>query len=128
MRIVAAPKLTLAAAKISAKTKINVHRDGLAQGGIIFNGSPFQTDATALSNLSYWHIQILSGAVLPENFVWRDANNLDHPADSNFIKDLSLAITERNTQLYSASWVNKDNIEALTSVPAVEAFEAVWPS
>jgi Domain of unknown function (DUF4376) len=127
MHITAVPKLPLTTVKINAKVAIDKHRDDLISAGFLFNGALFDTDPKALRNISYWHLQVNSGVVLPEGFAWRDANNIEHPADGEFIKALSLAITARGTQLYQASWQNKAAIDALTTVQDVVNYVPVWP-
>jgi len=129
MIINAIPRLTLAAAKNSAKSEVNKKRDAIINSGIYLNDVLFDTDPESLRNISYWHLQIISGAVLPEGFMWRDANNIDHPADEDFIKELSLAVTSRGTLIYQASWLHKANIDALNTFDEVKSYDISigWP-
>ena len=123
MIIQAKPKLPLNDCKVDKKKAVDNKRTELTNAGIMFQGSLFDTDPSSLRNISYWHLQVNSGTIVPENFVWRDANNIDHPADNDFIKNLSLSITQRGTQLYQTAWAHKANIDAMNNVKDVLAYD-----
>lgn len=129
MNISPKPKQTLIDFKEIRKKEINNYRDSLLKKPILFNNTYFDTDSRSLMNLSYWHLQLNSGKELPEGFVWRDFYNIDIPANSEFIKDLSLAITEKGTNIYKTSWIHKANIDNLSSFEEVKNYniEENWP-
>ena len=92
----------------------SIRRDRLDMP-IAYAGSLFDADATARLNVSGWQTQLLAGMSLPEGFVWRDADNVDHPADASFINGLGAAMVGRGTTLYRSAWLHKQNIEGLAS-------------
>ncbi len=109
------PKQSLEEIKEELKEKVNNLRSLQLCKPIYFNNIYFDTDAQSLRNISYWHLQILSGVILPENFTWRDTNNIDHLVDETFIINLSKAITEKGTLIYQKSWQHKANIDAISN-------------
>lgn len=80
---------------------------------IRYAGAKFDADGRAQRNVQAWQIQITAGVAIPPGFMWRDADNQEHPADAAFINGLGAAITMRGTQLYRASWAHKASIQAL---------------
>lgn len=111
------------------KREIDAERERRNTLPIAYGGSLFDADATALRNIAGWQTQLAAGAVLPEGFVWRDADNVDHPADAAFLNGLGAAITLRGTALYQAAWTHKANIAALTDIDAIIGYDvtANWP-
>ena len=103
-------------------------RDQKLTALIPYRGAMFDADATAIRNISGWQTQIAAGVTLPPGFVWRDADNIDHPADADFINGLGAAITLRGSLLYQAAWAHKANIDALPD-HVVEMYDvtASWP-
>jgi hypothetical protein len=123
MIITAKPKLTLADCKIQRKLEVDRKRIEIMDAGIMYQGSLFDTDLASLRNISYWHLQINSGFVLPPDFIWRDNSNIDHPADNAFVLGLSLAITARGTFLYQVAWGHKAFIDAASTVLEILAYD-----
>ncbi len=124
------PKPLLINLKNSKKESVNKIRKNMMDAGITFRGSSYDTDSESLRNIAYWHLQVISGINLPAGFAWRDKNNIDHPADEDFIKELSLAATALGTQIYQASWLHKANIDALGTLSEVESYDISvgWPN
>lgn len=117
-------------AVISArKAEIDRERERRNQLPIAYAGSIFDADAIAMRNISGWQTQIAAGATLPLDFVWRDYDNIDHPADADFVNGLGAAITTRGTRLYAASWAHKAAIKSLKTVEEVIAYDLAqgWP-
>lgn len=112
------------------KHEINAERERRNFLPIAYAGSLFDANATALRNIAGWQTQLAAGAVLPEGFVWRDADNVDHPADAAFLNGLGAAITLRGTALYQAAWAHKAALSALTDIDAILAYDlaANWPA
>lgn len=107
---------------------IDKRRESLSIAPIEFRGAMFDADKTAQANISAWLNVINSGASVPEGFVWRDATNVDHPADAQFVRELATAMTLRGTAMYAASWAHKAAVGALNSVQDVLAYnvQANW--
>lgn len=107
----------------TTKTKIDDLREIKIYEKILYNGSYFDADEKAIRNIGNWQIQLAAGASVPRNFVWRDADNIDHPADASFINGLGEAITLRGSLFYQVAWQHKANIEQLTTVAEIEAYD-----
>lgn len=106
--------------------EINFQRSSILAAPILFQGNYYDTDSVSLNNLNLWASNIANGSTLPDNFTWRDANNIEHPADSTFIISLNLAITTRISQIYKRSWQIKSDIEILTTIEEVNSYVISW--
>lgn len=100
--------LDIVAVRTALKEKINEKRDLLIQSPLLFNGSLYDADERAITNLTIW-----KGEILPDGFVWRDADNEGHIVTTGFIESLLYAIAVRGTELYKMSWQKKAEIDAL---------------
>lgn len=103
--------------------EINKYRGKLLAEPITYQNSPFDCDETAQRNIQAWTTNINAGTNPPAGFVWRDYNNVDHAADASFVLGLNAAVVARGTQLYQTSWTKKAEIDALTTVEAVNAYD-----
>ncbi len=83
---------------------------------ITFNGNQFEPD---VGNLIVW-----KDLPTPEGFVWRDINNINHPADFAFVNGLLSAIANRNNSLYQLSWQHKEAIRQLVTVEEINSYDA----
>ena len=112
------------------KAEVEAERERRNRLPIDHAGARFDADETAQRNISAWQTQMGAGAVLPAGFMWRDYDNIDHPADAAFINGLGAAITLRGTLLYQASWQHKAALDALSSVEAILIYDltAGWPA
>lgn len=90
------------------KKKVEQIRDRLISSPILYNESLYDADERAITNLQMWR-----GEILPDGFVWRDADNQDHIINSEFIDNLLFTIAVRGTHLYQVSWSKKSEIDAL---------------
>jgi hypothetical protein len=116
----------LEVAKAAKKLAIDAERARRTELPIDYVGSLFDADGTAQDNVRTWQIQLGAGATLPEGFVWRDADNVDHPADADFVNGLGVEMTMRGTQLYMQAWALKAQVDDATTIPEVEAI--TWDS
>lgn len=112
---------TLAEVKAQQKAAIDAERVIRTFAPIEYAGATFDADETAMRNVSGWQTQIAAGSALPPGFVWRDATNVDHPADAAFVNGLGAAITLRGTLLYAQAWALKAAIDAAETPEAIEA-------
>lgn len=117
---------TLDQIKAARKAVIDAERATRTLEPITYAGASFDADDVAMRNVSGWQTQLAAGASLPPGFVWRDADNADHPADAAFINGLGAAITLRGTMLYAQSWALKAAIDAATTKAEVGA--VTWPT
>jgi hypothetical protein len=109
--------------KIIKQNEITNYREKSLYKPISYQNSLFDADANSQRNIQAWLITINAGTNPPEGFVWRDYNNVDHPADANFIKGLNNVIVARGTQLYQTSWAKKAEVDSLTTVEQVNNYD-----
>lgn len=94
---------------------IDAERERRNQLPIQYAGSTFDADATAQRNVSAWMSNISVGVSPPDGFVWRDYDNVNHPADAAFVTGLGAAITLRGTALYQTAWAKKTEVSEMTA-------------
>jgi hypothetical protein len=103
--------------------EIDIEREKRNNLPIEYLQNTFDADFVAQRNISVWMTNIANGQNPPTGFVWRDFNNINHPADANFIIGLGNAVILRGTQLYQSSWIKKAEVEALTTAEAVKNYD-----
>jgi hypothetical protein len=103
--------------------KIKVERERRNALPITYEGALFDADEKGQRNLTAWMVNIASGIPVPPGFVWRDYDNVDHPADAAFIVGLGNSVVLRGTLLYQTAWAKKAEVEAITSLAEVEAYD-----
>jgi len=109
--------------KQSKKDQITRLRETKNLEPITYENTLFDCDETAQRNIQAWTTNINAGTNPPEGFVWRDYNNTDHAADAAFVLGLNAAVVARGTQLYQTSWTKKLEVDALTTVEQVNAYD-----
>jgi len=113
----------IAQLKQQSVSRINTERERRNYLPITYLSNPFDADATAQRNVSAWMVNVAAGQNPPTGFTWRGYDNVDHPADAAFIVGLGNAITLRGSCLYQRSWIKKAEVDALTTVEAVKAYD-----
>jgi hypothetical protein len=114
---------TLLEAKADKLEEINIERERRGILPITFESIQWDADELSQRNISAWMASIASGVQIPTGFTWRAYDNTDHPADADFINGLGNAITLRGTLLYQTSWGKKAEVNLLTTVTAVKAYD-----
>jgi len=109
--------------KLVMKEGVEIERERLNRLPITYNDSQFDADAVAQRNVSAWMTNIGAGQNPPTGFTWRGYDNVDHPADADFIVGLGNLITLRGSYLYQRSWIKKAEVDALTTAAAVKAYD-----
>lgn len=112
----------LTKAKQEKKTQVETMRQVKNAAPLFYEEALFDADERAQSNVMAWMVNITNGLSVPSGFVWRDANNIDRPADEAFITGLGAAMVQRGSLLYQQAWQQKAAIDALTSISEVEEF------
>lgn len=109
---------------------VDAERERRAGQPIMYQGRPFDAGATSLASIRGWQAHISAGSPVPAGFVWRDANNAEHPAGAAFINGLSAAISARDFELRKAAWAHKQAIRSLATVRDVDAYDMShnWPA
>lgn len=113
----------ITALKEPIKQKINLERERRNELPIQYQNIVWDADPQSQRNVSAWMATLAAGGTLPQGFVWRAADNVNHAADAAFVNGLGTAMTLRGTQLYQASWIKKAELDALTTVEAVNAYD-----
>lgn len=113
----------LEARRLEKLQLVNQERERRNLLPIEYAGSLFDADERGQRNVSAWMTNIAAGMALPPGFVWRDFNNVDHPADAAFVVGLGAAITVRGTVLYQAAWTKKAQLDAMTTAEEIAAFD-----
>lgn len=117
----------LMAAKRSALLDLRNLRDEYLQGNVTYSGRQYDADDTSLNLLTLWGVFVLNGGMLPANFTWRDANNVDVAFTPAMLRGLWQAIKERRATIMEQSWALKKLIADATTVDEVEAIHASFP-
>jgi hypothetical protein len=112
---------SLDAWKLRKKAEVDVERDRRILLPFEYAGAMFDGDAKSQRNIQSWQTQIAAGVTLPLGFVWRDAGNVDHPADAAFVDGLGAALTARGTLVYQESWRMKAAIDAAETLDELVA-------
>jgi hypothetical protein len=114
---------TLTQVKADKTESINVERERRGVLPITFQSIEWDADELSQRNVSAWMASIAAGVTIPTGFTWRAADNTNHAADAAFVNGLGAAITLRGTLLYQTSWGKKAEVNALTTVDAVKAYD-----
>ena len=112
--------------------EVEDERDRRISSPIEYLGHLVDADARAQANITNKISEITAreaiGSVMPaEMLVWRDAENKTITFESqeqmrDWLQGLVIAITQRGTESYAWSWQVKDQLRALESKDAIEAF------
>jgi hypothetical protein len=109
--------------KTTKKDEINKERERRNTLPITYQNNTWDADPQSQRNVSAWMTTLAAGNTLPAGFTWRSYNNQDVAADQSFVNGLGAAMTLRGTQLYQTSWIKKAEIDALTTVEAVNNYD-----
>ena len=113
----------LADVKEQKKREVNTYRDIILNGGVLFNGSRFDSDDRGRQNLTGIVSAITSGIILPEGFTWRDSDNVEHPMDEADLLSFSATMITFINTTYAVSWVHKSAIDALETNDSVDGYD-----
>lgn len=112
--------------------QVNQERDRRISAPIEYLGRRVDANARAQSNITNKineiNARIQMGQEMPEGLmIWLDADNQVKTFGSqeemrDWLQGLVIAITQRGTEAYSWSWQVKDQLRALDSKSAIEAF------
>lgn len=119
---------------ILAQKVVQIHqeRDRRINAPIEYLGRMVDANPRAQSNITNKineiNARIQVGQAMPENLmIWLDAENQTVRFDSqeqmrDWLRGLVIAITQRGTEAYAWSWQVKDQLRALDTKSAIEAF------
>ena len=129
----------LNAAITSRKNAIDQERDRRINSPLTYNGKNLDADARARENLKSKLEEIKSREALSlpmptSMLVWRDADNVTHSwptqeAYKAWLEGFTVAMSERGTMIYAAAWQHKANIDVLTGINEILAYDFAtgWP-
>ena len=132
------PSEELAEVSSIKKMAINRTRDSLESSPITYDAKLLDADAEAIKNINgkLQELQAKETLNLPidaNSLFWRDADNVIHTwtdatAYKAWLQGLVIAIAERTSSLYQIAWQKKAEIDALTTIEELLAYdvEAGW--
>ena len=112
----------LSALKEQRIREVNQARDGLINGGVVFDGKLFDSDIISRSNITATAASIGLGEVLLEGFSWRNANNEDVPMDVETFRMFSMTVFGHVYAAHITARNHKDTINAMDTAEAVAAY------
>lgn len=130
----------LAHAKEMFKARIDGERVRRNTLPIAYDGKNLDADATAQKNLADKLAgvkeRIRLGVGMPmDKMVWKDADNIVHwwndlQAYCDWLAGYVIALEDRGTALYISMWQHKLNIDALTTIEEILAYDTTtgWPA
>ena len=118
--------------KDKLNTNINVFRDAYITEGVILQGHLFDSDARARENIMGMCNAITLGVQIPQGFTWRSRHNEDVPMNAQMLAQFGIGTLTFVSGCFSASWVHKDFINAMTSLNVLDYvnydFTVGWPA
>lgn len=119
-------------AKILKKEEVNKLREQILKynpNSIQYNGNFFSNDSITRNNISESLNLLNAGVTIPEGFVFRTKDNINIPFNADDIKNLAALSLFYKNACYQHSWELKNQIDQLTTVEEIEAFDinVGWP-
>jgi len=115
------PPPTIEETRNEKLTNLRIDYEAAINAGIEYNGITFQCDVNSASNLNSVLTAIQNGWSLPDNFTWRDAANVDHQADMQFLQGLAKAMADNNAALFRRLQKAKDAVRQATTTQEIES-------
>lgn len=122
----------LGAVKAAKMELVNAEREVQLDKGMWVYGYFWDTAERGRANVSGMVAGLAAGVPLPSNFVWRTRDNINVPFTAQMLVGLGAQTLNFVNQVYGASWYIKQQIDALTTLEQVDAFNIkshpAWPS
>lgn len=90
-----------------------------SQRPVVYEGHAFDAGDASRAAILSWAVCVSGGGQLPPGFVWRDAQNFNHPADAQFVTGLSNLLALHTTAARTVAWSHKLAISQLTNLQAL---------
>jgi CheY-like chemotaxis protein len=122
--------ITLDEVKEEKKQAVDALLEEKLAGGVMFNGSPFDSSEPTRNDLAALAAMLAGGAKeLPEGFSWRSSDNSDMVMDKSTFMAFQAAVTDWVYNTRKASWEHKSAIDALEDIRAAEDYDISggWP-
>lgn len=115
------PPPTLAQLKTVKGYQINTDRDRAIAGAVTYLDVPFDCDDRSRTNLTGAITAFKAGVPVPQNFVWRSADNRNIPMALDDLVGLAAAMLAHVNSIYTLSWSRKAALEAASTPEDIEA-------
>lgn len=108
---------------------INAERDQHLNGGWIYNGVFYDSDAVSKQNIAGIMTLINTGYVLPDTFTFRSGHNEDISFDNASFTVFFQSSCIWAEMIYRTGWYHKAVVATLGTIPAVAAYNITlgWP-
>lgn len=117
--------------KKEMREKINEERDGRLYSYFPYAGARWDCNVESRANIiGTVCLALLLGGQVPEGMVWRDYDNVNHPANFNFMAQMGLNMFIYSQQVYAASWQHKYAVDQLLNATQIANYDFAngWPS
>ena len=112
--------------------QIDDYRTTLGNGYFTWDGHEWACDPISKQNIiGACVLAIVNGQQLPPGYVWRDEANVNVPVTGIMMITIGVEMFKFLSATYQASWIHKANVQALTDIPSVMAYDfmsTLWPS
>ena len=115
--------IDIAVVKARRLANVNSLRDSKLAGGFTYDGKLYDSNDAAVANVQGIVLAIVIGIDIPEDFVWKAADNGYTAIDAAGVKALGVALMNHRIDTYKASWVHKAAIAALKTGKEVTAYD-----
>jgi hypothetical protein len=105
---------------------IDQRRDAQLDYGFVWNARRWQANVRSSGNLTGTLTAIGCGFVLPDGFVWRDADNVDLPVTLDDLRAFALAMMSFAATVTFCSFALKNAITASDAPESID-LTAGWP-
>lgn len=122
----------LTAAKQAKHAEINAWRDAQENGSIIFtlNGHRWDCDKSSQERLGA-ALAAARANMLPADFFWTDADNIDVPVKAADLESMSTAMVatmfSQGFKIHERQRQMKEEVDKLTTIDDVRAYIPDWP-
>jgi len=111
---------------------IDDYRASISNTYFTYDGHEWACDQVSKQNvIGACVLAIVNGGNLPPGYVWRDEANVNVPVTGQMMLMIGVEMFKYLSACYQASWIHKGNVQALTDVPSVLAYDymsTLWPS
>lgn len=120
----------LAAAKAERCDQVNAKLQELIDAGMNWQGNVFQIDAGSIAKMMEVMSDYLAGETDAAGGAWRSKANIMVPMTDDQVRALIAGARAYVKALRANSWALKDQINKLTTLADVEAFDITqgWPA
>ena len=129
MSVIRRVLITVDEVKEKRRNEVTTMRDRKLGGGVIFKGTPFDSDERTRMNLGAMAAKLASGAALPAGYGWRSSDNRDIPMTKEDVLAFHSAMTDWVYHTYRTAWNHKAAIQERTTIEEVERYniQQGWP-